>query len=74
MNITPSYLKFFPDALQDAVQQVHAEKQTWINQPKKGFLRYREPMETVAHLRAASLDLSGDAVQIGRREDLSDSE
>lgn len=56
------------------MQQVFAEKQAWINQPKKGFLRYREPMESVAHLRASTLDLGGDAVQIGKREDLSDQE
>ena len=42
----------------------------WVNQPKKGFLRYREPIETVAHLRASSLDLDQDSVRIGRQADL----
>ncbi|MCI5131546.1 MAG: tRNA 5-methoxyuridine(34)/uridine 5-oxyacetic acid(34) synthase CmoB, partial [Candidatus Electrothrix sp. EH2] len=66
----PPYLQFFPDALQEEVQQVYTEKQSWVNQPKKGFLRYRKPMEAVAHVRASSLDMNGDTVRIGRQEDL----
>ncbi|MCI5118365.1 MAG: DUF1698 domain-containing protein, partial [Candidatus Electrothrix sp. LOE1_4_5] len=67
---SPSYLQFFPTALQEEVQQVYTEKQSWVNQPKKGFLRYREPIEAVAHLRASSLDLDQDSVRIGRQADL----
>ncbi|MCI5166953.1 MAG: tRNA 5-methoxyuridine(34)/uridine 5-oxyacetic acid(34) synthase CmoB, partial [Candidatus Electrothrix sp. GM3_4] len=74
MNNTPPYLKFFPAALQKELQQVYSEKQTWVNQPKKVFLRYREPMEAIAHLRASPLDLTGDTVRIGKREDLSEQE
>ncbi|WP_446008366.1 tRNA 5-methoxyuridine(34)/uridine 5-oxyacetic acid(34) synthase CmoB [Candidatus Electrothrix sp.] len=71
---TPPYLHFLPNALGEELQRVYTEKQAWVNQPKKGFLRYREPMEAVAHLRASSLDCSGDTVRIGKREDLSDQE
>jgi tRNA (mo5U34)-methyltransferase len=70
----PPYLEFLPNALCDDVRSLHQEKQTWINQPKKGFLRYREPMETVSHLRASELDLNEDVVRIGRKADLSQSE
>ncbi len=68
------YLKLLPDADQEAVCSLHHEKQAWINQPKKGFLRYREPMQTISHLRASELDLSGDVVRIGRRTDLNEAE
>lgn len=70
----PPYLKFLPHALQDDVRNLHQEKQVWINQPKKGFLRYREPIEAVQHLRASSIDLSGDVVRIGKKADLNGSE
>jgi len=64
------YLELLPNADQDAVQKLHLEKQAWISQPKKGFLRYREPMQAVSHLRASKLELSGDVVSIGTRLDL----
>uniref|UniRef100_UPI004056C1B4 tRNA 5-methoxyuridine(34)/uridine 5-oxyacetic acid(34) synthase CmoB n=1 Tax=Candidatus Electronema sp. TaxID=2698783 RepID=UPI004056C1B4 len=70
----PPYLNFLPTALKNSISRLHEEKQAWIRQPKKGFLRYREPLEAVAHLRASSLDLSGDVVRIGSRADLSESE
>ncbi len=68
------YLTHLPDADQEAVRKLHLEKQTWINQPKKGFLRYREPMDKVRHLRASSLDLADDVVRIGKKSDLSETE
>jgi tRNA (mo5U34)-methyltransferase len=70
----PPYLDYFPLALQNTISRLHEEKQVWINQRRKGFLRYREPIEAVTHLRASSLDLSGDVVRIGNRADLSDKE
>jgi tRNA (mo5U34)-methyltransferase len=69
--IMPHYLAFLPDARHEEVRRLHAQKQAWISRPKKGFLRYLEPMAAVAHLRASSLDLAGDAVRIGSRSDLS---
>ena len=69
-----SYLELLPDADRDAVLSLHLEKQAWINQPKKGFLRYREPLQVVQHLRASTLDLAGDVVHIGRKSDLSEAE
>lgn len=69
-----SYLKLLPNANQDGVRSLHREKQAWINQPKKGFLRYREPLQKVLHLRASLLDCTGDVVRIGRKSDLTASE
>jgi len=66
-----SYLAHLPHADRKAVEKIHQQKQAWINQPKKGFLRYREPWEAVKHLRAGTLELQADVVKIGRREDIS---
>jgi tRNA (mo5U34)-methyltransferase len=68
------YLDHLPDADHDRIRSLHEEKQRWINQPKKGFLRYREPMQAVQHLLASTLELGGDVVRIGRRSDLSETE
>ena len=69
-----SYLEMLPNADQDSVRSLHQEKQAWINQPKKGFLRYREPLQTVQYLRASKLDFAGDVVRIGQKSDLTSSE
>lgn len=70
----PSCLDFLPAALKDEISHLRQEKQVWISQDKKGFRRYREPLAAVSHLRASSLDLTGNAVRIGSRADLSDAE
>lgn len=69
-----NYLDFFPTAQLEAVKRLHEEKQRWVNQPKKGFLRHREPSGSVRHLKASWCDFSSDVVQIGRPEDVNDSD
>ena len=69
-----NYLQHFPSADQQAIQEIHLQKKAWISQPKKGFLRYREPWERVSHLRATDLDFTADVVKIGSRKDISDEE
>jgi tRNA (mo5U34)-methyltransferase len=69
-----NYLDFFPSACRDELIRVRTEKQEWINQNKKGFLRFREPSESVGHLRASRCDFSGDVVRIGRDNDISPEE
>ena len=70
----PPYLKYLKNADAKAVARLHHSKQEWINQPKKGFLRYREPLRPLKHLRASELVLSEDIVRIGRKTDLSTAE
>jgi tRNA (mo5U34)-methyltransferase len=69
-----SYLDFFPSARRDELVRIRTEKKDWVNQTKKGFLRFREPSESVRHLRASWCDFSGDIVQIGRENDISPEE
>ena len=64
------YLEYFPNARGDAIRHLHEEKQRWINQPKKGFLRYQGPLASINHIKAKWHDFSGDIVQIGKPEEL----
>jgi len=64
-------LDYFPNARADELRLVLSAKAAWVNQDKKGFLRYRSLLHTVAHLRASSCDFSTDVVRIGTTEDLS---
>lgn len=70
-----SYIDLLPaTARHDELARVRAEKRRWVRQRKNGFLRYREPSESVRHLRASWCDFSGDAVQIGRAEEIDPAE
>lgn len=69
-----NYLDFFPTARLDAVRRLHEEKLRWVSQPKKGFLHYRTPCESLSHIRASRCDFSGDSVQIGRPDDVSETD
>ena len=69
-----SLLDRFTGANQDALAKILGEKAAWIAQDKKGFLRYRQPYQSVRHLRASSCDFSSDVVSIGRADDLSRAE
>lgn len=69
-----NYLEFFPSARRDELVRIRTEKMNWLGRPKKGFLRFREPSESVRHLRASRCDFSGDVVQIGRADDITPEE
>jgi tRNA (mo5U34)-methyltransferase len=64
------YLDLLPCARHEEIAKIRAKKARWLAQPKKGFLRYREPWETVRHIRAAWHDFSGDVVRIGAPDEL----
>lgn len=68
--IHPAWSAHLPNADLPALLPLLAEKAAWEGQEKKGFLRYREPCEAVAHIRARRRDFSGDVVIIGRAEEL----
>ena len=70
----PQYLDLLPKADRKNILQEHRKKQTWLQQPKKGFLRYREPLKRVQHLRASTVDCTGDRIRIGRKSDLTKKE
>lgn len=69
-----NYLDNFPAAQHDTIKELHEKKQRWVNQTKKGFLRYREPYESLSHIKASWCDFSGNVIQIGRPDDVNDTD
>jgi len=69
------YLNKFPaDIDRAAIAAALAEKQRWVNQQKKGFLRYRRPFEILQQYRAQSTDCTSDRVKIGNQDEVSTAE
>jgi tRNA (mo5U34)-methyltransferase len=66
-----NYNALFPRADLVTLHNVLEKKQRWIQQPKKGFLRYRQPLESIKHVQAASCDFNNDVVTIGRKNEIS---
>lgn len=67
------YLNFFPEQAQaDTIREIHQEKQRWVGQNKKGFLRFRSPFEELSKYRAQKIDTSGDSILIGAAEEVDD--
>lgn len=62
-----------PSANHDAIIKIHRERQQWVGQNKKGFLRYRRPCQALQKFPAAHVDCSGDAVLIGKSGEVSNS-
>ncbi len=58
-------------ACHDKIIRIHEERRNWVNQDKKGFLRYRTPYEALRKFPATEVDCSKDAVQIGGRNEIS---
>lgn len=68
------YLDLLKTADKDAIRARRTETATRLTQPKKGFLRFREPYEALHHLRARFTDFSKDAVTIGRADELGETD
>ncbi len=58
----------------DQIIKIHKQKRKWINQDKKGFLRYRRPLEVLEKFPATTVDCSLDAVKIGDKDEVSKSD
>jgi tRNA (mo5U34)-methyltransferase len=66
------YLSHFHQGIDhDAIIDIHEQRQRWVNQRKKGFLRYRLPYEHLSCHRAAYTDCATDTVTIGRAAEIS---
>ncbi len=70
-----NYIDQLPDsAKHDKIITIHKEKQKWVNQDKKGFLRYRVPCETLQEFLAVNVDCGSDIVQIGKTSEITEAE
>jgi len=68
-----NYLPHLPvTARIDDIIQEHTTRQKWINQEKKGFLRYRTPYLALSKFKANSVDCSADIVKIGESLELAE--
>jgi tRNA (mo5U34)-methyltransferase len=71
MHSSLEYLSQLPaTACRQEITAIHRERQQWVNQPKKGFLRYRAPYESLAPFAARTVDCTGDTVIIGHPDEL----
>ncbi len=64
------YLDQLPHARHAAIRSRREENRGLLASAQKGVVRFREPFESVAHLRARALDLGGDVVRIGAADEL----
>lgn len=69
-----AYLDQLPTPHRDAIRALRQKQAQVLNSDKKGVLRFRRPFEAVSRIRADFLDLSGDVVRIGRKNELDDGE
>ncbi len=66
-----TYIDHLPaSAKHDEIIKTHKQLQTWVNQNKKGFLRYRTPFEALRKFPAQHVDCNNDWVQIGKGDEL----
>jgi len=65
------YFDHFPaDIDRHRIIIVHEQRQAWVNQSKKGFLRYRQPFQYLQNFKADYIDCQSDTVTIGRVEEI----
>jgi len=78
LNVVPAtlnYLHHLPtSARRQEIGAIHQQRQQWINQNKKGFLRYRTPYETLASFVARSVDCHGASIKIGNADEVNPEE
>lgn len=68
-----TYIDHLPSsAKHDEITKIHEQLQTWVNQNKKGFLRYRNPFEALRKFQAKHVDCNNDWVQIGKAGELTE--
>ncbi len=69
------YLSFLPKTSNlDGIQKVHLERQNWVNQMKKGFLRYREPYALLSQFKTQNIQCDKDVVTIGKHHEVNTKE
>ena len=69
------YLPHLPASANiDAIIKESSERQHWVSQKKKGFLRYQTPTLQLSQFHAAHVDCSGDTVIIGDADEVSNSD
>ena len=69
------YLSLLPSSAHfDEILSLHNTRMEWVNQNKKGFLRYRNPYERLRQFKARHVNCSADHITIGRPDEISQDE
>ncbi|MBU2539125.1 MAG: tRNA 5-methoxyuridine(34)/uridine 5-oxyacetic acid(34) synthase CmoB, partial [Proteobacteria bacterium] len=66
------YLEHLKTAKKDGIRAKRSDTAARLAQPKKGFLRFREPYEALAHLQAQFTGFNNNEVTIGQADELSE--
>ncbi len=70
-----NYLSLLPPSAHlEQIEELHKSRQQWVNQEKKGFLRYRTPYQHLAGFKAGHVDYRNDVVTIGQPGEVSNSD
>lgn len=65
------YLAQLPESVRlDDIRLAHQQRQKWVNQEKKGFLRYRRPCTALSQFNARYIDCAADTVTIGKADEV----
>ncbi len=69
------YLSLLPSSAHfDKITSLHKTRQEWVNQNKKGFLRFRTPYKHLQKFTACHVDCSAHCVTIGQPDEIDPSE
>ena len=69
--IIMNYIDHLPtSAKYDEILKTDNTLQKWVNQDKKGFLRYRTPCEALQQFPASNINCNDDWVQIGNADEV----
>jgi tRNA (mo5U34)-methyltransferase len=69
------YLSQLPSSAHfDEISSLHTTRREWVNQNKKGFLRYRTPYEHLRQFKACHVNCSADYITIGQPHEISPGE
>ena len=64
------YLEHLPYADHEQIMGLRQSNLEKLQSDKKGVIRYRQPFDSVCHLRASFLDFESDIVTIGKQDDI----
>lgn len=66
------YIDHLPPHIQRSeIEKIYQDRQRWVNQQKKGFLRYRLPCEKLQQFKATFINCDADIVTIGNSREVS---
>ncbi len=72
-NICDDYLDEYKDLISlDEINRVRADREKWLS--RKSSLPFRQAVESLPLFKSSFVDLKGDAVTVGRKEELSEKE